>query len=229
MSNERLITSARRENEEGELVTEKEFKKLQKEGRIAELKGKTLHGQHFRQTMDFSDSESWRWLRAGELKKGTEALIMAAQAQSLRTNVWKARIDTSTSDAMCRVCRQSEETVDHIVSGCSKLAQKEYKRRHDRVVRALLWALCQKHEIQISQKWYEHEPKGVVEIDNAKILWDFNLQTDNEIQARRPDIVIHHKSNKICFITDVAIPRDARVHQREVERIEKYNDLRREL
>ena len=55
------------------------------------------------------------------------------------------------------------------------------------------------------------------------------MQTDNEIQTRRPDIVIHDKSNKICFITDVAIPGDAEVPQKDVEEIEKYNDLRREL
>ena len=55
------------------------------------------------------------------------------------------------------------------------------------------------------------------------------MQTDNEIQTRRPDIVIHDKSNKICFITDVAIPGDADVPQKDVEEIEKYNDLRREL
>ena len=228
-SNERLLTSARRDIEEGELGTEKEFKKQRKEARISDLEGKALHGQYFRQTKDFSANESWRWLRAGELKKETEGLIMAAQTQSLRTNALKARIDKSTSDAMCRVCRQSEETVDHIVSGCSKLAQKDYKRRHDCVARALHWDLCQKHKIETTQKWYEHQPKGVVETDTAKILWDFNMQTDNELQARRPDILLHDKSNKICFIIDVAIPGDARVPQKEVEKVEKYNDLRREL
>ena len=55
------------------------------------------------------------------------------------------------------------------------------------------------------------------------------MQTNNEIQARRPDIVIRDKSNKICFIIDVAIPGDARVPQKEVEKIEKCNALRREL
>ena len=68
-----------------------------------------------------------------------------------------------------------------------------------------------------------------METDSAKILWDFSVQTNNEIQARRPDIVIRDKSNKICFIIDVAIPGDARVPQKEVEKIEKYNALRREL
>ena len=29
-------------------------------------------------------------------------------------------------------CRKIDESVDHIVSGSSKLAQKEYKRRHEK-------------------------------------------------------------------------------------------------
>ena len=228
-SNERLITSARRDLEDEELGTEKEFKAQRKEDRKSELEAKALHGQHFRQTKEFSDTESWRWLREGELKKETEGLIMAAQTQSLRTNAVKAKIDKSTSDATCRVCKQAEETVDHIVSGCSKFAQKEYKRRHDCVARALHWDLCRMYDIQTAQKWYEHQPEGVVEKENVKILWDFNIQTDNEIQARRPDIVIHDKSGKSCYIIDVAIPGDARVPQKEAEKIEKYSDLRGEL
>ena len=75
---------------------------------------------------------------------------MAAQTQSPRTNALKARIDKSTSNAKCRVCRKSEETVNQMFSGCSKLAQKEYKRRHDCVENTLHWGLCQKYEIQTS-------------------------------------------------------------------------------
>ena len=71
-SNERLITSARRDLEDEELGTEKEFKAQRKGDRKSELEAKALHGQHFRQTKEFSDIESWRWLREGELKKETE-------------------------------------------------------------------------------------------------------------------------------------------------------------
>ena len=67
-----------------------------------------------------------------------------------------------------------------------------------------------------------------METDSTKILWDFNVQTDN-IQSRRPDIVIHENGNKICFIIDVANPGDTRVPKKEIEKIKKYNDLRREL
>ena len=58
---------------------------------------------------------------------------MAAQNQSIRTNLVKSRIDKSQGDSFSRVCRKVDESIDHIVSGCSKLAQKEYKRRHDNV------------------------------------------------------------------------------------------------
>ena len=111
----------------------------------------------------------------------TEGLIIAAQTQSLRTNVVKAKIDRNTSDATCRVCRQSEETLDHIVNWCSNFALKEYKRRLDCVARALHRDLCRVYDIQTTQKWFEHQPEGVVEKENVKILWDFNIQTDNEI------------------------------------------------
>ena len=56
---------------------------------------------------------------------------MAAQNQSVITNLVKAKIGKIQGDSLCRVFRKVDESIDHIVSGCSKLAQKEYKRRHD--------------------------------------------------------------------------------------------------
>ena len=39
------------------------------------------------------------------------------------------------------MCRKLDESIDHIVSGCSKLAQKEYKRRHDNLEKIVNWKL----------------------------------------------------------------------------------------
>ena len=50
---------------------------------------------------------------------------MVAQNQSIRTNLVKARIDKSQRDSLCRMCRKIDESIDHIVSGCSKFAQKD--------------------------------------------------------------------------------------------------------
>ena len=70
-------------------------------------------------------------LQNGDLKRETESLIVTSQNQSIRTNLVKAKIDKNQGDFLCRVCRKVDESIDHIVSGCSKLAQKECKRRHD--------------------------------------------------------------------------------------------------
>ena len=55
-----------------------------------------MHGQFFRDTDGIVDrKKSWLWLKNGDLKKGTEALIMAAQEQAIRTNYVKHHIDKS--------------------------------------------------------------------------------------------------------------------------------------
>ena len=69
-------------------------------------------------------------------------------------------------------------------------------------------------------------------MENAecKILWDFNIQTDHIIEDRvRPDMVIVDKVKKVCQIVDFAVQYDTRVNTKESEKIEKYQDLAREL
>lgn len=83
-------------------------------------------------TLDRKKRSLVRRHRQGVLKKETEGLILAAQDQAFRTNAIKARIDRSQTDSICRVCKKVDETVNHLVSECGTLAQKEYKRRHDK-------------------------------------------------------------------------------------------------
>ena len=78
------------------------------------------------------------------MKRETESLIVAAQNQSIRTNLVKARIDKSQEDSLYRVCIKVDESIDHIVSSFSKLAQKEYKKRHDNVGKIVHWKLARK-------------------------------------------------------------------------------------
>ena len=66
-----------------------------------------------------------------EISRETESLIVVAQNQGIRTNIVKAKIDKSQKDTLCRLYKKNDESIDRVVSGCSKLAQKEHKRRHD--------------------------------------------------------------------------------------------------
>ena len=107
------------------------LKRSKKEKRLKDWEEKVLHGQYLRQTKEVRSDQCSAWLQNGDLKMETESRIVAAQNQSIRTNLVKAKIGKSKGDSLCRVCRKVDESIDHIVSGWSKLAQKEYQRRHN--------------------------------------------------------------------------------------------------
>ena len=79
------------------------------------------------------------------------------------------------------------------------------------------------------EKWYEHQPEGVRETKKCKILWDMTIQCDRVIETRRPDIVVVEKKNNKVTIVDIALPWDHRVYKKEGEKIDKYQDLKREI
>ena len=79
---------------------------------------------------------------------------------------------------------------------------------------------------------YEHvvqKEMRVLENERIKILWDFPIQTEAKIDHNRPDIVLVEKSEKKCFLIDVACPFDTRIGKKETEKMDKYTDLRYEI
>ena len=89
---------------------------------------------------------------------------------------------------MCRICRKQQETIDHLVSRCSELAKKEYTQRHNRTAAYIHWQIFKHYNINVTDKYYEHEPKTVTENNDATILCDKPIQTDREIKANRHGI-----------------------------------------
>ena len=83
-----------------------------------------------------------------------------------------------------------------IISEDSKLSQKEYQTRHDRVGKVIHWELCKKLKFDYTNKWCMYNPESVLKNEMRKILWDFEIQTDHQISARWPDLVIVKKSIK---------------------------------
>ena len=60
-------------------------------------------------------------------------------------------------------------------------------------------------------------------------MWDFSIQTDHVIEARRPDLVVIDKKERSCKIIDFAVPGDSKIEEKEKDRIGKYQDLGRKL
>ena len=71
-------------------------------------------------------------MQNGTLKGETESLIFTAQEQAIRTNVIKGKIDKLKQETKCRMSSTANETINHIVSECPKLAQRERHRERER-------------------------------------------------------------------------------------------------
>ena len=121
------------------------------------------------------------------------------------------------------------ESVQHLVSECEKLAQKEYKRRHNNAAKKVHWDLCKKNRLGHTEKWYEHVSERAVENEEVKVLWDIHVQCDNVIEARTPDIIFIDKKERKGIIIDIAVAADVRVGEKEREKVEKNQDLKREI
>ena len=97
---------------------------------------------------------------------------------------------------LCRVSGKKGESVQHLVSGCEKLAQKEYKRRHNNVAKKVHWDLCKKNGLEHTEKWQEHVPEGAVENKEVKVLQNIDVQCDSVMEVRRPDIILIDKKEQ---------------------------------
>ena len=136
--------------------------------------GKQLYGRFKRLINNISHDKTWTWLRKGNFKRERESLLIAAQNSTIRTNHVKARIDKTQQNSKCRLCGDRDETINHTISECSKLVQKEYKARHDWVGNVIHWEMCKKFKFNHASKWYIHNPAPVIENDAHKLLWDWH-------------------------------------------------------
>lgn len=105
-----------------------QVKKTIVQNTIHQWKEKPLHSQFIR-NIDSTDTidknKTLDWLKMGKLKCETEAYILSAQDQSLRTKYYDKHILKLNNDDRCRLCKTQPEHIHHIVSGFEALAKHE--------------------------------------------------------------------------------------------------------
>ena len=152
-----------------------------------------LHGHFVQQTEEVGNEDRWKCLRNGILNHETGSLIFPAQEQAIQTTVIKEKIDKSQEQTIGRMYSRADETLNHIARECSRLAERECKRRNDRIGRCIHLKICRASAILFKSKWYEYQTKVVIVKDCCKILCDFAAQTDYFTTARRPDMIFIDK------------------------------------
>jgi hypothetical protein len=97
---------------------------------------------------------------------------VAAQDQAISTKYFERRIRKGEIESRCRLCKEYEETIDHLTSGCPILAKNKYVIRHDRLCTHLHYLICKTLGIETTENWYSHIPKPVCQHEDITMLWN---------------------------------------------------------
>ena len=204
----------------------KEYKRREYKERCDRLKGKKLHGRFGEKTRDVGTERSWQWLKGGHLSPNMEGFLFAAQEQALRTRWFRLTIEKANVGPECRYCKQENETVMHITSGCGKLSTTSYKTRHDRMGLRVYWGMCKRAGIPCARRWHEETPDSVRKSEGGKfeIWWDRPVETTVKLDHYRPDVILIDKDRKDWTIVDFSVPWDTNVVKKD-EKITRYLPL----
>ena len=122
---------------------------------------KAIHGQFFRETVTYTDNKwQWVWLKPSKFSPEVEGCILAAQEQTITTNVMSNKIFKLPVSSLCRLCHSADKTIDHLVSSCSYIAQSQYKKRHDLVVSYIHWNLTKLAGFYVHGKLWNQVPES---------------------------------------------------------------------
>ena len=83
-----------------------------------------------------------------------------------------------------------------------QISIKKYKTRQDWVVKVVHWELCKKIIFDFT-KCSMHNPEYVLENEMHRLFYDFKIQVDNFISARRPDRQQNKNRRKVNFADKV--------------------------
>ena len=162
------------------------------------------------------------------------AEIMELYEQLLPTKLYNSRKSNTTDDpdARCRICGEAKESVAHVLSGCSVLAQTKYLLRHNAALKILFFELLKSYQlIEMISPWYSPtQPKPSYENEQATVYWDVPVNADHiEVHANRVDARIVDKDNQTVTLMEMSCPWVENREQKEKEKTLKYAPLRLEL
>ena len=121
----------------------------------------------------------------------SESLLIAAQNNEIKMMSKQKMIirKNDNKNSKFTLCGDREKTINDIISECSKIAQKEYKSRHNWVGKVIRWVLCKRLKFDDTDKWYMHELEFVLEMKRIEFsgFWYTN-RSPNPDQTTRPRI-----------------------------------------
>ena len=155
------------------------------------------------------DEADYEWLKCDTDPRKT-ASIFAMQKQMVESKAWE-KIRGLIEDDKCRLCGEYRETIQHLLSGCKKLAGSEYVKRHNNTLKVLAvkWAMEMGIMPEGTKRYAEKWEKGkVLENGGKRLYWDWEHRMRTNCTARRPDLTLEDDRKKTILLVDMACPNE---------------------
>jgi hypothetical protein len=78
---------------------------------------------------------------------------------------------------------------------------------------------------QRCDKYYEHIPESVINVNGTTIMWDVPVITDQAVLVNQPDIFLHDRKKKTYPLIDIAMLGDSNVNTEATEKLSNYEGL----
>ena len=178
--------------------------------------------------------ECFAWLSSWKnAPTHTIAGVQELYQQLLPTKVYYNRKTKSqVTDEKCRLCGDSLENVQHILSGCSALAQTKYLQRHNNAFKILFFEVLRSLDLITKvEPWFSQvTPKPLYENEHATAFWDVPLFADTtQVKANRIDATVIDKTSEQVRAIEMSCPWLENRKSKDCEKTKKYSQLRLEL
>ena len=110
-------------------------------------------------------------------------------------------MDNRQQSSTYRLCRDRHEMINHIISKCTKPPQNEVKDLVRLNGKGDPLGIVTEIKFDPNTKLYIHKPESIQERKTHKILWNFEIQTDHLILAKRHDLIL-----RSWHFVDLAVP-----------------------
>ena len=117
-------------------------------------------------------------------------------------------------DTRCRICKNGEEHVKHLLSNCSVLAKSVYKTRHDNALKCFVFSFL--YHFGLIEKippWYSNKKvQPYMEGNNVKFWWvipEYNgKENEEDRKTLRPDgkIMVDKEGEKYILLIEMTVP-----------------------
>ena len=135
-------------------------------------------------------------------------------------------------DEKCRLRRKAQESVAHVLSGCSGLVQSLYLTKDNAALKILFFEMLKGYQLADAiPSWYlPVQPKPVYQGDEVTAYWGVPVFAEYlQVRAKRVDARFVDRENKEVMLIEMSCPWMDNRKQKEEEKTLNYARLRLEL